>query len=425
VTPSGVALAMAVSAMGCSFGMYAFDGRNRDGGTSDGATSDGATRDEGTTDSMPDMPIVRCDSGGISCGGRCVDEQHDRENCGQCGHACTIGCAAGACIEPMEIAAGGSTSCARLSDGTMRCWGGNSHGQVGDNTTTNQMRPMVVVGLRDVIQIGVGLSHACALTADRTVRCWGENGSGQVGDGTNTDRTAPVAVSGLRGVQQVGTGALYNCAVLQDHSAHCWGTGPLGNDTTSTTSRTPVEVTGLNSASQVALGQLHACAAVTVGSRVGARCWGVNRSGQLGDGTSADQLTPGPFATTSGSVAQIGASGSTTCALLSSRSLECWGYGVGSTPRGVPGVSSAADFSLGGASTTLCVRASDDSVRCGPLDSLALVSGLAPMSQVAIGDSHFCALGADHIVRCWGDNSVGQLGDGTLLSHDRAIPVVW
>jgi alpha-tubulin suppressor-like RCC1 family protein len=98
-----------------------------------------------------------------------------------------------------EIAAGGYHTCARLSDGTVRCWGHNEYGQLGDNTQTSRLVPVAVSGLSGVAEIVAGASHTCARLSDGTVRCWGNNDYGQLGDNTQTSRLVPVAVSGLSG----------------------------------------------------------------------------------------------------------------------------------------------------------------------------------------------------------------------------------
>src|SRR5262249_28447722 len=83
------------------------------------------------------------------------------------------------------IAGGNSEfNCALLTDGTVRCWGNNNYGQLGDGTTIEHNTPVAVVGLTGVAEIAVGSAHVCARVTDGTVRCWGYNGNGQLGDGT-------------------------------------------------------------------------------------------------------------------------------------------------------------------------------------------------------------------------------------------------
>jgi alpha-tubulin suppressor-like RCC1 family protein len=93
-----------------------------------------------------------------------------------------------------QIALGQSHGCARLMDGTVRCWGANTTGQLGDGTRTNRPTPTVVPGLSGVVHLALGGGHTCARLTDGAVRCWGANTYGQVGDGSTTNREAPTPV---------------------------------------------------------------------------------------------------------------------------------------------------------------------------------------------------------------------------------------
>src|SRR2546423_1631315 len=96
-----------------------------------------------------------------------------------------------------RLSADASHACHVVNDGTVRCWGDNGFGQLGDGTTIDRLIPVAVSGLTNAVAIAAGSCHTCALRAAGTARCWGSNGSGQLGDGTTGDRHTPVAVSGL------------------------------------------------------------------------------------------------------------------------------------------------------------------------------------------------------------------------------------
>ncbi len=141
--------------------------------------------------------------------------------------------------------------CAILDNNSAMCWGYNSSGQLGDGnsgSTANSSIPVAVNGLGPVKSISAGASHTCAILSDESLKCWGENGDGQLGDGSNNNALTPVSVSGLAGVQSISLGYSHTCALLSDQRAKCWGgnnVGQLGNGNSGTDNATPGTVINL------------------------------------------------------------------------------------------------------------------------------------------------------------------------------------
>jgi alpha-tubulin suppressor-like RCC1 family protein len=242
--------------------------------------------------------------------------------------------------QAIAVSVGDSHSCAIMNGGAVKCWGSNTYGQAGDTMTGVQLRPVGVVGLTSgVAAIAAGGNHTCALTVAGGVKCWGFNNIGQLGDGSTTDRRAPVDVPGLTsGVAAITAGGASTCALTMAGGVKCWGanySGELGDGSFSPR-WLPVDVVGLTSGvAKIATGGSHTCAIMTSG---GAKCWGQNTNGELGDGTSGNyRTTPVDVTGLTAGVVAIAPGFVHTCALMTSGGVKCWGYdyssgGAGSTP---------------------------------------------------------------------------------------------
>jgi alpha-tubulin suppressor-like RCC1 family protein len=328
----------------------------------------------------------------------------------------------------VDLALGGvGHSCALMADGQVKCWGWNGNGQLGiGRIDAGSSTPLTVVGLgAPVTKITAGEYHTCALTAAGQMACWGNNVSGQLGGGTiEMTSSTPVTVPGLGGtVIDIAAGSSHTCALMMGGGVKCWGdnsTGQLGNGATGTGGSAPVNVTGLTSGvAALSTGGTHSCALTTGG---GVKCWGNNYAGQLGNGTAGGLSSiPVDVNGLSGGVVGVKASVlASTCAVMSSGGIKCWGLndrgqvGDGTKtnrlgPVDVVGLPPA--LTMAGTSTT-----SADSGQ-------NLLAGTTTTVQVALGSAHTCAFtswGNETPYQCWGGNNLGQLGSGATGADQTA-----
>jgi alpha-tubulin suppressor-like RCC1 family protein len=348
------------------------------------------------------------------------------------------------------VALGWIHTCALTGGGDVMCWGYNRHNELGDGTRVERWRPVRVSGLDgNVRSITTGARHGCALTDGGAVKCWGYNYYGQLGDGSNADHPAAVDVPGLtRGVTAIAAGALHTCA-LTSSGVKCWGyngAGQLG-DGTDVERWTPVDLASLgDDVISIAAGDSHSCAILRSG---GVKCWGDNRYGQLGDGTTERRLTPVGVSALSGGVTALALGDRHSCA-IDDGAVKCWGdnrygeLGDGTTlgrltPVAVPGLSGAIAIAAGSGpapSGHTCALMRSGAMKCWGYNGWAQlgdgttvdrrrpvgVAGLgAGVTAIAAGARHTCARTTTGNLRCWGYNYNGQLGDET--PDDRSKPV--
>jgi alpha-tubulin suppressor-like RCC1 family protein len=361
--------------------------------------------------------------------------------------------------EVLDISAGSGHTCALLGDRTVRCWGDNREGQLGDGTTTSSVRPVTVVGLSGVGTVVAGHEHTCAVLEDGTARCWGRNANGQLGDGTKVDSETPVTVTGLAGIRSIHPGVSITCALTIAGRVHCWGRGGELGDGTVTEALTPRAITALTNVSQLSVSSnggrstnIHACGVRVDGT---AFCWGANDDGQCGNGMQGIATTPVEVSGVDDAI-EITAGGGHAC-VRRTAGVACWGasqlVGDGTvqrrlvpTPITTPAsvvveLLAGNNFTLGqGTDGALFCWGESGSGQCG--DGAAFTPGgpvyLAPVGTLSThsrtvlynaGGVHACAyVSTGTLTTCWGSNDFGELGSGVPGSGVRTStpqPVVW
>jgi alpha-tubulin suppressor-like RCC1 family protein len=313
---------------------------------------------------------------------------------------------------PTLLAAGGAHSCALLTGGTVRCWGLNSNGQLGNGTVVSSPSPVVATGLTGVTHLAAGDRFSCAVTAAR-VKCWGLNTNGQLGNGTLVAKTVPTQVMttstvALTGVAKVTAGVAFACALNSpgvNGTVRCWGAnnvGQLGDGTVVQRTR-PVVVkatatTGLKGVTAISAGGASACALLANGA---VKCWGLNTSGQLGNNALVSSKFPVQVVGIDGVAAKataVSVGANFACARLTNGTVRCWGNN-GSGQLGNNTVTTSK--------VPVVVKTS----------ATAALSGA---TTVVAGAGHACVIrgtGAAARVLCWGNNANGQLGVGNLVNR--------
>ena len=313
-----------------------------------------------------------------------------------------------------EVRAGAHHTCALLSTGAVRCWGRNDHGQLGDGTAGDDSPvPVPVVGISTAARLALGTSHSCALLLDGTAKCWGKGSDGQLGDGASASSAIPVLATPPTSSTTSGTttityadltaGGDRTCALLHPTGdVACWGDYQVqiagAYDASSPTSvfapTSPATVVAVAAANRMT------CATLSDGT---ARCWGAVVGqvwGPSNDGARVSDAAGAAFATL------VGGPGEFACATTATNgTVKCFG----SNQFGQFG-----DGTVGGSYEP--AWAAHQELR---------LSGSAAMADaaaaVAPGAYHACAAATDgETVRCWGRNANGELGDGT--TDDRSTP---
>lgn len=370
----------------------------------------------------------------------CREQCHTNRDCRD-GLVCDLSMTISVCVPPQR-------------DGGVDAAPGDASSDAGIDAMSdaNVDAAVIMTGPAPIPLLVAGQEHTCATLAGQ-LRCWGAGTEGEIGDGAFADRHASTPLT-LASVTMLAAGSLHGCAYSTTSGFRCWGQGTSGQigDGAMAARGVPTPVNGALVPTWISAGSTHTCA-VVAGS---VRCWGSNGSGELGDGTTMPRNTPTPTLALAGTAVEVTARGSSTCARLSDGRVQCWGddrggqlgVDLGGTmismmPLLVGGVSNAEEIVLG--SQHACARRNDGVVLCWGNDGIgqlgdggtgarvtpAPTAAMPPAVELAAAGDHTCARAIDGDVYCWGDNFLGQCGvdplasptSGTLRSPVRVVGV--
>jgi alpha-tubulin suppressor-like RCC1 family protein len=303
----------------------------------------------------------------------------------------------GPTLNTKSLGGGGTRSFAINASGVMKSWGGNYdgsndvYGLLAQNIATNTVSttPQLLGDAgTNYSAVAIGETNGCGITSAGKIKCWGQSN----GDGTGVDSHSPGFINdgGNATYIDVASGSYHSCGINSVGVMSCWGDGwegKLGNgDGTGANQNSPVIADSGTTYKRVAAGRNHTCG-ITVDGAL--KCFGTNSNGQLGDTTLTSPRVSAVTIDAGINYAEIAAGEDTTCGITTTGVLKCWGEnGVGQV----------------GNNTTL--------VQSTPV---VIDSGTSykKVSTTASRGLHTCGITTAGVLKCWGDNASGQLGDGT------------
>jgi alpha-tubulin suppressor-like RCC1 family protein len=347
-----------------------------------------------------------------------------------------------------QVATGERHTCGLTQDGAVLCWGDNTYGQLGQGAERGgrMNTPIKVLGVTGATAISAGLHNTCAVITGGSVKCWGGNSADQLGVLDPVD--VPVTAQGVAGATAISVGRSHTCALITGGSVQCWGENRsfqlgLGNAVGTPLESSPATVPGITGAIAISAGDKHTCALFTGGA---VQCWGDNINGALGYPVLYRTQYDSRYGTPVNVVdlmdaTAISAGTEKTCAVVVGGAVRCWGYvglGAGGTnvidkvPVMVQGITGATAIATSLGHT--CALVAGGAMRCwGQEDSgllnpgevydgrtAATVPGITGATAIGVADARICAVITGGAVQCWGSNAYGELGLGDYT--DRSTP---
>lgn len=353
------------------------------------------------------LVLVACGGPGTRQGNASRAEAHARASGGA---QQASGCGDRGCDAIVAVSAGAYHACALRGDHTVRCWGSNTFGQLGDGTRNTRSTATPVMGITDAISIAAGDEFTCAVRAGGMVACWGRNWFGELGIAEPRVTTTPHTVPYVDDATAIVAGHVHACVLRRAGKVACWGSNTHGQAAPSTaTPRVPVAaVEGIDDANLLVAGGELTCARRTRG----VICWGA--------------ILPPPALTAP--VSNLVANRRTACARANGE-IVCWS--TGSTDTFITGVPQVGTGPLlltdenAEWETKLCAIDASHHIACAHDDKHAptVISGISDVVQLDAGLRFACGVDTRGDVYCWGDNKLSQLGDGTTAERASAVRV--
>lgn len=366
---------------------------------------------------------------------------------------CASGSGRAASFQParswLSASPGGGHTCGVATDGMTFCWGANRFGQLGIGSAGGtRSTPQPVVGGLKFIRLSAGANHTCGLTDAGDVHCWGSNLLGQLGNGSLANSATPVKVRTNLKFEAVSAGFTHTCGITKEGGVHCWGDGRqgqlgIGSSGGSITSPAAAPI------SRLTFRDVAAGGAFTCGRTRDLKlfCWGSNNNAQLGapttdtcpSGNKQEACSRTPIAVaTDRTFFLLTVGHDKSCAVTNERNdTLCWGafrQAPGTPPASVPG---AASFEMLAVGTGYACGLTAGEIRCWGNNSSGQlgngtrttsaepvpVSGGPKFGSVRAGQRHACAITTSQHMVCWGSNLDGQLGNGSTTDSPTPVDV--